>query len=409
MKVLTPADTNITSNFTLPGSVSTGFDEFELPQINIDSKNKVTSYGAGDNKIGVYYNFCAATAGTYCYAQGEAEGSATEDICPKGWRLPTGGEEGEYQNLYSQYNSYADFKNALRASLSGYFKYSSKNHQGSYGSYWSSTPVGDDRMYSLDVRLDSVPDDFTSYRTAGISIRCVAKKSPITYIQDVTAATCPTTPTVVYDKRDGEEYTIQKLADGKCWMLDHLRLDPATLIEPLTSANTNIASGRTYTLPSSISSGFNNYSAAQINTSRKDTLVNYGTGTNQAKAGVYYNFCAATAGTVCYSSASASQDICPAGWRLPTGGGSGEYQALYSAYGSNPQIFSDALHMAYSGTYWGNNNGDLGVKGRSWSSTSRFSGNSYNLCHEIKNGGYVTTPSDTNGQDVGMGVRCVAK
>jgi len=408
VKVLTPDDTNITSNFTLPGSISTGFDEFTIPQINTDSKNKVTSYGAGDNKIGTYYNYCAATAGTYCYAEGEAEGSPTEDICPKGWRLPTGGEDGEYQSLYSQYSTYADFKNALHASLSGYFKYSSKNHQGSYGSYWSSTPVGDDRMYSLDVRLDSVPDDFTSYRTAGISIRCVAKQPPITYIQDVTAATCPTTPTVVYDKRDGEEYTIQKLADGKCWMLEHLRLDPATLIEPLTSANTNIASGRTYTLPSSVSSGFNNYSAAQINTGSKDTLVDYGTGIGQSKAGVYYNYCAATAGTVCSSSATPTQDICPAGWRLPTGNG-GEYQTLYSAYNSDPQAFGNAFRMAYSGVFWGSNRVDFGVKGRSWSATPRFAGNSYDLCHEIKNGGYVTSTADTNGQDIGMGVRCVAK
>ena len=408
-RVLTPDDTNITSNFTLPGSVSENFNEYTVPQINIDSKNKITSYGDGNNKIGVYYNFCAATAGTYCYAQGEAEGSPTEDICPKGWRMPTGGESGEYQTLYSKYNTYADFKNALRASLSGYFKYAQNNHQGSYGSFWSTTPVGDDRMYSLDVRADSVPDDFTSYRTAGISVRCVAVSNTI-YIQDVTTATCPTTPTVVYDKRDNEEYTIQKLADGKCWMLDHLRLDPATLVEPLTSENTNLASGRTYTLPSSISSGFNNYSAAQINTDSKNTLVNYGTGAAQGKAGVYYNYCAATAGTVCYSSSTATQDICPAGWRLPTGGSSGgEFNDLYRAYDSNMQTFGDAFHMAFTGVYWNNGRSDFGIKGRSWSATSRFSGNSYGLCYEFENGVYKINTADTNGQDIGMGVRCVAK
>ena len=408
-RTLTPNDTNITSNFTLPASVNTGFNEYTTPQINIDSKNKITSYGDGNNKIGVYYNFCAATAGTYCYAQGEAEGSPTEDICPKGWRMPTGGESGEYQALYSKYNTYADFKNALRASLSGYFKYAQNNHQGSYGSFWSTTPVGDDRMYSLDVRADSVPDDFTSYRTAGISVRCVAVSNTI-YIQDVTTATCPTTPTVVYDKRDNEEYTIQKLADGKCWMLDHLRLDPATLVEPLTSENTNLASGRTYTLPSSISSGFNNYSAAQINTDSKNTLVNYGTGAAQGKAGVYYNYCAATAGTVCYSSSTATQDICPAGWRLPTGGSSGgEFNDLYRAYGSNMQTFGDAFHMAFTGVYWNNGRSDFGIKGRSWSANSRFSGNSYGLCYEYENGVYKINTADTNGQDIGMGVRCVAK
>jgi len=402
-KILTPDDTNIRSNFTLPGNVSVGFNEYELPQINIDSRNDTTSYGSGENKIGVYYNFCAASAGTYCPAQGSSSGTPAEDICPKGWRLPTGGDNGEYQNLYNQYNTYADFKNALRASLSGYFKYDKNNHQGSYGSFWSSSPVGDDRMYSLDVRATSVPDDFTSYRTAGISIRCVAYDAPQTYIQDITPDSCPTTPTVVYDRRDNAAYTIQKLADGTCWMLDNLRLGRST-VKVLTPEDTNIT--KNFTLPGSISTGFNSYIYPQINIDSKNKITSYGDGDN--KIGVYYNYCAATAGTYCmprYEAAgSPTEDICPRGWRMPTGGEEGEYQNLFSQY-STYADFKNALHASLSGYFKYAQNNHQGSYGSFWSTTPVGDDRMYSL--DVRES---SVPNDfTSYRTAGISIRCVAK
>jgi len=413
MKVLTPNDTNITRNFTLPGSVSIGFDEFEIPQINIDSKNKITSYGAGDNKIGVYYNYCAATAGTYCYAQGESDGNATEDVCPKGWRLPTGGEEGEYQNLYSKYNTYADFKNALHVSLSGYFKYSSKNHQGSYGSYWSATPVGDDRMYSLDVRAESVPNDFTSYRTAGLTIRCIAKRPLLPhYIQEVTTSICPTEPSTVYDIRDDEPYIIQKLADGRCWLMEDLRLDPATLKETLTSQNTNMPADSTFTLPASIKRNFATNTSPAINTDSKNTELSNGEGTS--KIGVYYNYCAASAGTYCYANAvteDAHYDICPKGWRMPTGGDGGEYEILYNSYGNDKVTFRNAFRVVLSGDYARVNAYGQDNRGYFWSSTNNNDQPSTMHYLDVETSRGVITIIGTSAyspRDFGLMVRCVA-
>jgi len=402
VKTLTPDDTNIKENFILPGGVNVGFDEYTVPQINVDYKNDTTSYGDSENKVGVYYNYCAATAGTYCQGQGESSGTPTSDICPKGWRLPTGGEDGEYQYLYSQYKSYADFKNALRASLSGYFKYDKNNHQGSYGSFWSSTPVGDDRMYSLDVRSTSVPDDFSSYRTAGISIRCVAYEPTETLIQDITPDNCPVNPTIVYDVRDNSAYTIQKLADGNCWMLDNLRLGRNT-IKVLTPADTNIT--KNYILPGSVDTGFNSYKNPQINIDSKNKLTSYGEGSN--KVGVYYNYCAATAGTYCMprydAEGSPIEDICPKGWRLPTGGDDGEYQNLFSQYASYSD-FKNALHASLSGYFKYDKNNHQGLYGSFWSSTPVGDDRMYSLDVRL-----ASVPNDFSSyRTAGISIRCVA-
>ena len=75
--------------------------------------------GAGSNKVGVYYNYCAASAGSYCYDESKGTGNASYDLCPAGWRMPTSGSSGEYKALYTAYSSdQATFKTpCLRLSL----------------------------------------------------------------------------------------------------------------------------------------------------------------------------------------------------------------------------------------------------------------------------------------------------
>ena len=64
------------------------------------------AYGVGQGKYGGYYNYCAATAGSYCYGNGlndagspEVGVSATEDICPSGWSMPGGTTIFKFQTL----------------------------------------------------------------------------------------------------------------------------------------------------------------------------------------------------------------------------------------------------------------------------------------------------------------------
>ena len=200
------------------------------------------------------------------------------------------------------------------------------------------------------------------------------------YMQDMTASLCTTTPTVVYDKRDENDYIIQRLADGNCWMLDNLRLGGTEPVA-LTPANTNIPSN--FTLPAS-SPLFNPASEPFIMAAYSDYESNYDGGTT--KVGVFYNFCAASGGTYCYNSGQvtggdAQYDVCPKQWRLTLGGNSSEYQALMNQYsdGSDYQAdygyyenedFLRALHIGLPGHY---NNGyglvDKNYTGSYWTST----------------------------------------
>ena len=97
----------------MPASVSSGFTNDDsgrtVARINVDSKNTLYRYGyqsyqqEGLGKIGVYYNYCAASAGTVCAVSNTI--NASVDVCPKGWRMPTGGPGGEYESLYASYSN----------------------------------------------------------------------------------------------------------------------------------------------------------------------------------------------------------------------------------------------------------------------------------------------------------------
>ena len=423
---LTPSNTNIASNWTLPASGTVCFSSssctgtsgatgtgYTVPAINAAYKDTtITSYGSGSSKIGVYYNYCAASAGTYCYAQNSGTGNASYDICPKGWRMPTSGNSGEYQALYTAYSSNAtNFRNSLSTPLSGYFG-SSAYDQGSYGYFWSSTYSNGNNMYSLLVYSSNVYPTNSNRRYDGSSVRCLLDTrtiADVTNMQDVTSTVAANTAIgeskTLTDTRDNNQYLVSKLADGNLWMLDNLRLGSDSTID-LTPSNTNIVSS--WTLPTS-SVGFGGiYETAMINTASKDTTTtSYGSGSG--KIGVYYNYCAASAGTYCYDSGSgtgnASYDICPKGWRMPTGGSSGEYQALYTAYSSNATNFRSALSTPLSGYFSDYSAKVQGSRGNFWSSTYAWGSGMSALSVESSS----VSPMKSEYRTIGYSVRCLAK
>ena len=150
---------------------------FNRAAANAESKNTIasTTYGNGSGKIGVYYNYCAASAGSYCYNAGAGTGNASYDLCPANWRMPTGGSSGEYNTLYTTgYSSDAtNFKTALSTPLSGGFGNGSAVGQGSLGIFWSSTYTSINDMYYLYVLPSSVLPTNSSNRSYGDSLRCL--------------------------------------------------------------------------------------------------------------------------------------------------------------------------------------------------------------------------------------------
>ncbi|MBR3156856.1 hypothetical protein IKF20_00265 [Candidatus Saccharibacteria bacterium] len=255
-----------------------------------------------------------------------------------------------------------------------------------------------------------------------------------------TMSSCPTTATTVTDARDGTTYKVQQLADGNCWMLDNLALDPTqltqaelygTVEQPLTNAsNTTLdylknGGGTTsdqYAITgvvewanSPTSASDRSYSDPLIATSdsgwTKDTVPsNSALGVGSHKIGIYYNYCAASAGSYCYGDGAsygspfgnATEDICPAGWRLPTGNSSGEYGLLYDtvSYGyNNYTAYRTALSLPLSGYF----NSGQGVRGDWWTSTYK----NYSEMYRLAVGNSALTTTQSAYRQTGYSIRCI--
>ncbi|MCL1876517.1 fibrobacter succinogenes major paralogous domain-containing protein [Candidatus Saccharibacteria bacterium] len=164
------------------------------------------------------------------------------------------------------------------------------------------------------------------------------------------------------DIRNKQDYVVCKLQDGHVWMLNNLKLGSTTGTTPLTPANTNIASN--WTLPQvrgaqtpvafDIPYAYDTAPSATNNIA-DDTFYGY-----------YYNWCAATAGGTASGGSNtcpayderpagnvepddATGDICPANWRLPIGGSTGEF-AWLNAKMKNPSASSPST-IGESGYY----------------------------------------------------------
>ena len=159
------------------------------------------------------------------------------------------------------------------------------------------------------------------------------------------------------DTRDNQTYAIAKLADGKCWMIENLRLDNTAT---LTLANTNnplndgtdvtlkhnYTDTQTYnTLSATSSVAYDETNApdgwcttdsaacddqSRLRTDNTANRVSYAQNANMSTVanlysyGNYYNWYSATAGRGTYgfstNNNSTAGDLCPAGWKLPQGG-----------------------------------------------------------------------------------------
>ncbi|MBR2543538.1 InlB B-repeat-containing protein, partial [Candidatus Saccharibacteria bacterium] len=246
----------------------------------------------------------------------------------------------------------------------------------------------------------------TTTTTVTGNVTYYARWTPVTianvsYMQDMTSAACANTAVntarTLTDRRDSKTYTIKKMADGKCWMTQNLRLvGPRTL----TSADSNVSSN--FALPASTNWSVPGYSSTGTAMLKDSGNTSYG---------VYYNWYTATAGTGTYNLTygTASASVCPKGWHLPT---STEFQTLFNAYTianlASTWTPATAGHITSAGSistgrgasYWASNN-----NGNEYATVSTIGAS---LLNPTGSSWYSATAVVNYNKDYGLTVRCLA-
>ena len=161
-KTITPADSDVTTNYAIPASSINGFS----------SNNTSNAYVDNDGGL---YTWYTATAGTGTQSMSTQGQNTTVSICPKGWRLPTSGNGGEFEALNNRYSSISDLTANADFTLSGRVHSSSRGYQGSSGYYWSSTVNSSSNAYHLLLNTSYVYPANHSSKNYGFSVRCIAR------------------------------------------------------------------------------------------------------------------------------------------------------------------------------------------------------------------------------------------
>ena len=266
----------------------------------------------------------------------------------------------------------------------------------------------------------------------------------------------PGAVTALTDTRDNDTYAVAKLADGKCWMIENLRLDYDTNI---TTSNTQSYEGsfggffiglaepeygnrfRNETIPNSIyySSGSmyqvgnayidlgpdaNGYSFPRYRNDNTNSDENINPNTtvsnmttpaaNIYSYGNYYSWAAAIADTTKHygeSEQSMSTSICPSGWHLPTGIANGEFVNLNTAVNSGSTSTNTGLraypaNLLYAGYVEGQQIRNRGLTGLGayWSATHSQT----DFTHRLFFNQVTTQPTGDSYGVYGHTIRCIA-
>ena len=274
----------------------------------------------------------------------------------------------------------------------------------------------------------------------------------------LTAATPSTAKTLasvsaLTDQRDNNTYAIAKLADGKCWMIENLRLDntadhnsDGTLAQ---GYGTSATYGNFGGLARAENTNFTNSTTANSlyysGTQSGDATINIGTTNNPGyrmprynnnntssrasnptnndgnmySYGNYYNWAAAIASVIEYNSETVNTSLCPTGWRLPYGSNIGNGATAGGFYNLNYKINNDTNvtdstaslklrsfpnNFLYSGRFYNSSTGNRGSDGYYWSSTAF----NYYYSYPLRLNSSTVYPGGPNNyrKDYGVSIRC---
>ena len=242
---------------------------------------------------------------------------------------------------------------------------------------------------------------------------------PSPNIQTITKAACPTELTQVKDARDNHSYYIKKLSND-CWMLTNLAYGGGTANGGANTYNDTVS------LTNGTGDAATTYTEAKYyippganpttDPTPPSTATDGGVNTSTRQFGYLYNWCGAMGGQNTAACAEATTpaptpttNICPAGWRLPTGQATtGEITALNTAINggltnTDAGLLSNGLFQR-SGT-WSNGFSGQGSYGFYWSSSQYSTALAYLLYFNSTS----VNPAYANGKLYGFAVRCVAE
>jgi uncharacterized protein (TIGR02145 family)/prepilin-type N-terminal cleavage/methylation domain-containing protein len=244
---------------------------------------------------------------------------------------------------------------------------------------------------------------FTSAQCAALSVYDGSNASAVISLTDTRGGTTRT-------------YEVAKLADNKCWMLTNLKLGSTTGTTTLTPSDSNIATN--FTLPQ----------LTTTDTADYDTPKAYGpvpgdTGAGATNYGYFYNFPAATAGESRTSfpatGGNASYSICPANWRLPTGGATtSDFGQLDIAFGGTGNYadsgqaniarwqYAGPFKGVFAGNWWNGSFYGQGGLGYVWS-RSAFPSDANGAFNAYFGSGGVGPGDGIDDRSYGVGVRCL--
>ena len=255
---------------------------------------------------------------------------------------------------------------------------------------------------------------------------------PLPNIQTITKSACPSTRTLTTDARDKNVYYIQLLADGNCWMLTSLSYAGGAsnggsnsfgdVINQGTGApgSNTITNGtsdsvRTFTLAKYYIPPGSNPTIAPTPPS---TATDGGVDAATRQFGYLYNWCAAmgTQNTAACAQATApapdpSINICPAGWRLPTGvGATGEFRVMNNTVYAG-KMDSDSSIIGLPGLFQRGGGWGLGGSFFSQGTDGSYWSSSQNNDTQARYLGFFSTtvdPAFLGTKNYGFAVRCIA-
>ncbi|MBR6505856.1 hypothetical protein IKT18_03425 [Candidatus Saccharibacteria bacterium] len=348
----------MTQNLRITGTVNAQYSNFSTyNSVNV-CENDLTAgnvfdipycHDSGNTTDGVWYNFAAASAKTILTSSNTT--LATEDICPAGWSLPSYDTSNAAGSINSLSSTSATSILIFSPAAGGLYGDGSSLYGGS-GFWWSATASLPTSRYQLAYDGSSLSTG-SNNRIRGLSIRCIRVPVPnedLTYMQDITsgyvASMAEGDTVLLRDRRDGNEYTVAKI-QGALWMTQNLRIT-GTVNAQYSNFSTY---GNVNVCEEDLTAGSSNDVPRCHDSGNTDN-------------GAWYNYAAASAKTITGGSNNdkATEDICPAGWSLPSYDSAtkaaGSVNSLSSTSAVSMSLFSPVAGGGYYGgapgyTNWG--------------------------------------------------------